>query len=124
MFKLLVSLLAFLSLLSFVSAWGAYVPDTWNSSQVYAGSYTVPISQHSAWTYNAYVPSNGYPLQGGARFYPPGYFSGGYAVSAYPSYARYPYFTTYSYGYGAPIHGTSDYYAGSYYNRCTGYYGC
>lgn len=119
----------FVFLISSAFAWGfAYTSDTWNSNQVYAGSFFVSSSPYSGWTYNAYRPSSGYPLLGGGHFYPNGYFSGNYAV--YPSfgygnsYSGYPFTTAYSYGVGAPVHYTSDSYGYNAHCNVHSYYGC
>lgn len=101
-------ILAFvLALASFSFAWPAYVADTWNTNQVYAGSYYAASTPYSGFVYNAYYPSNGYAVMGGGRYVPPGYYSGSYAV--YPVY-NYP-----SYGYPAYNADPGHYVGGSYY---------
>ena len=115
----LVALIA-LSLSSMVFAWGAYVPETYQSNQVYAGSFYKPSTQIQGWNYYAYYPNSGYPVMGGGRIYPPGYLGGSYGVySTYPSYG-------YNYGhpaYGAPVHTTVDFYykSGNFSIGCTIY---
>ena len=114
-------------------AWPAFVADTWNTNQVYAGSYYAPSSPYSGWTYNAYYPNSGYPVMGGGRMYPYGYNSGSYAVPNYyygtgyttyapPSYAGH--YVSGSY-YGMPMHsGMNLTYANdNFYVSCT-WYGC
>lgn len=117
-------------------AWPAFVADTWNSNQLYAGSVYVPSSPYSGWTYNAYYPNSGYPVMGGGRYFPSGYnagyffgtgpnwgvgsgYYGGYAPANYPGH-----FVSGSY-YGAPVHSTFEVGFGNnnFYARCS-YYSC
>ena len=100
-----------IALASFASAYYAVVPDTWNSNQVYAGSFYLPNSSYSGWTYNSFYPNSGYPTIGGGTYIPPGYFRGySYGFSPYANYYGYPNYYTYGYAYG------------DYYGRCTSYY--
>lgn len=108
-FSLLGIGLFLLSLSSFASAWG-YVADTWNTNQIYGGSYFVPSSYYSGWTYNAYLPNSGYPVMGGGRMYPYGYLAGSYVAPMAYGYPSYWYGSGYGYGYGVPVHTTLDYY--------------
>ncbi|MEK6971087.1 MAG: hypothetical protein AABW68_05400 [archaeon] len=125
-FRWLIVGLIVLASVSFVSAWGAYVPETYQSSQVALGSFYQPSSPYQGWDYYAYAPNSGYPVMGGGRFYPSGYLSGSYG--AYPSYSNYHGYSPYGYSYGqslygVPVHTTVDFYyrSGSYSFGCTIY---
>ncbi|MFH0970802.1 MAG: hypothetical protein V1776_05075 [Candidatus Diapherotrites archaeon] len=108
-----------LSFSSLVSAWPAYVPETYQSNQLYAGSFYQPSGMNQGWTYYAYYPNSGYPVLGGGRYYPPGYLSGSYGV--YPSYSMYGNYGNYGYYYPqtAPVHTTLDFY---YHSNGFGFY--
>ncbi len=116
-------------LASSVFAWG-FVAETWNSNQVYAGSFYQPSSAYSGFVYNTYHPNAGYPVMGGGSYYPYGYPGNGYYYAGgynYPSFVSpsYPGHYVSSYYYGAPVHSTLDYgYGYSYpsYGNCTSYY--
>jgi hypothetical protein len=126
--------LIFLSFISVVHAW-PFVADTWNTNHVYAGSYYVPSSPYSGWTYNAYMPNSGYPVLGGGRYYPYGYGSGSYAVPNYYYGTGYGYNTYVSPSYpghyisgsyyGMPVHSALNitYADDDFYVSCT-IYGC
>ncbi len=120
-------------------AWG-WIADTWNTSQVYAGSVYAPSSHYSGWVYNSYAPNSGYPVMGGGRYYPPGYGAGSYYAPVtqgyyygsaygynYNSYVSpsYPGHYVADYYYGSPVHATLDigYSNDNFYVRCT-YYSC
>lgn len=103
--KLAIVLLSFVLLSASVFAYVGYVPNTYQSNQVYAGSYfkSSGYGSISGWVYNSYYPSSGYPALGGGTFYPYGYNAGSYPIYSVPSVP------VYSHSYSLPYYGASTY---------------
>lgn len=106
--QLSILVISFLLLSVNVSAYfyTSYIPETYNTNQLYAGSYfkqSYPGSI-SGWSYNSYIPNNGYAAYGGVRYYPYGYLGGSTPVYnySYPVYGAYPFYgaASYAYNYG------------------------